>query len=138
MPFRDVVGHHRLIDLLKRSVGGGTLPPSLLFTGPSGVGKRLAAIAVAQALNCLRFEFDACGECAACTRIARGVHPDVVVVEPEESGAIKIEQVRDIVDRAAYRPFEGRRRVVIIDEADTLGVPPQHALLKTLEEPPSS
>src|SRR5262252_1171715 len=156
MPFRDVVGHTRLIGLLKRSIVGGTLPPSLLFAGPSGVGKRKTAIAVAQGLNCLRVqrsgftvqgsgsgwssgsEFDACGECAACTRIARGVHPDVVVVEPEDSGAIKIEQIRDIVDRAAYRPFEGRRRVVVIDQADALGVPPQHALLKTLEEPPPS
>jgi len=54
MPFRDVVGHHRLIDLLKRSVGNGTLPPSLLFTGPSGVGKRLTATSVAQTLNCVR------------------------------------------------------------------------------------
>src|SRR5262249_30449529 len=99
MPFRDVVGHARLIGLLKRSVVRGTLPPSLLFAGPSGVGKRKTAIAVAQALNCVRVqgsgsgsEFDACGECAACTRIARGVHPDVVLVEPEDSGAIKIDQ----------------------------------------------
>jgi DNA polymerase III delta prime subunit len=53
MPFRDVVGHVRLIDLLSRSVAGGTLPPSLLFAGPAGVGKHLAAVAVAQALNCL-------------------------------------------------------------------------------------
>jgi DNA polymerase-3 subunit delta' len=151
MPLRDVVGHHRLISLLKRSVGGGTLPPSLIFTGPSGVGKRLTAVGVAQALNCVANRpanpeprapnpgfVDACGECAACARIARGVHPDVLIVEPGESGAIKIDQVRDIVDRAAYRPFEGRRRVVIIDEADALVVAAQNALLKTLEEPPPS
>jgi len=138
MPFRDVVGHHRLIDLLKRSVSGGTLPPSLLFTGPSGVGKRLTAISVAQALNCLTGGPDACGECAACTRIARGVHPDVVIVEPGENGSIKIDQIRDVVERANYRPFEGRRRVVVVDDADALVVAAQNALLKTLEEPPPS
>src|SRR5258708_22295406 len=136
MPFRDVVGHVRLIDLLSRSAAGGTLPPSLLFAGPAGVGKHLTALAVAQTLNCnstvggpelaqgseLRAEsvVDACGVCAACTRIARAVHPDVLFVGPGDSGAIKIDQVRDIIDRAHYRPFEGRRRVVIIDEADAL------------------
>jgi DNA polymerase-3 subunit delta' len=148
MPLQDVVGHHRLVSLLKRSVGGGTLPPSLVFAGPSGVGKRLAAVGVAQALNCLQprpttddshlTTADACGVCPACTRIARGVHPDVLVVEPGDSGSIKIDQVRDVVDRAGYRPFEGRRRVVIIDEADALVAAAQNALLKTLEEPPPS
>src|SRR6185503_13969190 len=129
MPFRDVVGHVRLIPLLARAVAGGTLPPSLLFAGPSGIGKRLTAIAVAQALNCTespvasrqspvdsrQSSVDACGVCAACTRIARGVNPDVLIIEPGDTGAIKIEQVRDIVDQAGYRPFEGRLRVVIID-----------------------
>lgn len=146
MPFRDVVGHVRLIDLLARSVSGGTLPPSLLFAGPAGVGKRLTARAVAQALNCTdgsRFTVhgsgaDACGVCAACSRIARGVHPDVVVVSPNENGNIKIEPVRDAIDRAQYRPFEGRRRVVIIDDADALVTQAQNALLKTLEEPAAS
>jgi DNA polymerase-3 subunit delta' len=80
---------------------------------------------------------DSCGACAACTRIARGVHPDVLVLEPGDTGSIRIEQVREAVDRAAYRPFEGKRRVVIIDDADALVIPAQHALLKTLEEPPS-
>ncbi len=145
MPFRDVIGHRRLVGLLARSVRRASLPPSLIFAGPSGIGKRLAALATAQALNCTALrapegegglETDACGVCAACTRIARGVHPDVLVVEPGDNGSIKIEQVRDIVDRAAYRPFEGRRRVVIVDEADALVVPAQNALLKTLEEPP--
>jgi DNA polymerase-3 subunit delta' len=147
MPFRDLIGHRRLIGLLGRSVRRDSLPPSLIFSGPRGVGKRLAAVATAQALNCIaplhsdspdNLELDACGVCAACTRIARNVHPDILMVEPGDSGSIKIDQVRDIVDRAAYRPFEGRRRVVIIDDADALVPAAQNALLKTLEEPPAS
>jgi DNA polymerase-3 subunit delta' len=160
MPFQNVIGHRRILDLLARSVVRDSLPPSLIFAGPSGIGKRLAAVSVAQALNCLDRRprgalvgsvvdshvdsnvgapgVDACGVCPACTRIARGVHPDVIVVEPGDNGSIKIEQARDVVDRAAYRPFEGRRRVVIIDEADALVPAAQNALLKTLEEPPSA
>jgi DNA polymerase III subunit delta' len=166
MPFRDVIGHRRIVALLARSVARDSLPPSLVFAGPAGVGKRLTATALAQALNCLKTRdglkavpytdpisvgnglqavphdslavpLDACGTCAACTRIARGVHPEVLVLEPGDSGSIKIEQVREVVDRASYRPFEGRRRVVIFDEADTLVPAAQNALLKTLEEPPS-
>jgi DNA polymerase-3 subunit delta' len=143
MPFRDVIGHRRLVGLLARSIQRQSLPPSLIFAGPAGIGKRLTAMAVAQALNCLipkttDDEIDACGVCTACTRMARGVYPDVLLIEPGESGSIKIEQIRDAVERTGYRPFEGRRRVVIVDEADALGAPAQNALLKTLEEPPSS
>jgi DNA polymerase-3 subunit delta' len=153
MPFRDILGHRRLIELLSRSIAHESLPPSLLFSGPAGAGKRLTAIAVAQALNCLEpriagasginsadptIPVDACGQCSACVRVARGVHPDVLIVEPGDSGAIKIEQVRDIVDRTAYRPFEGRRRVVIVDDAHTIMSATQNVLLKTLEEPPST
>jgi len=144
VPFRDIVGHRRLVSLLSRACARETLPPSLLFAGPSGVGKRRVALAIAEAVNCLKprasaeLERDACGECASCKRIARGVHLDVIVIEPGDSGSIKIEQVRDVIDRADYRPFEGKRRVVIIDEADALVPAAQNALLKTLEEPPSA
>jgi DNA polymerase-3 subunit delta' len=144
MPFRDVIGHRRLVALLSRSVHRGTLPPSLILAGPAGVGKRLVAAAIAEALNCTdpqhssALEHDACGACPSCRRIARGVHADVVVVEPGDNGSIRIDQVRDIIERANFRPFEGRRRVVIIDQADALVVAAQNALLKTLEEPPAS
>jgi DNA polymerase-3 subunit delta' len=148
MPFRDVIGHRRLVSLVSRSLERDSLPPSLILSGPSGIGKRLVAVAAAQVLNCPSVrrgesqagavEFDACGVCSTCTRIARGLHPDVLIVEPGESGSIKVEQVREIVDRAGYRPFEGRRRVVIVDDAEALVSAAQNALLKTLEEPPSS
>jgi DNA polymerase-3 subunit delta' len=150
MPFRDIVGHRRLVSLVARSIHRGTLPPSLILAGPEGIGKRLLAISTAQALNCQSprtdadaervglHEIDACGTCSPCSKIARGVHPDVLVIEPGDTGSIKIDQVRDVIDRAGYRPFEGRRRVVIIDQADGLVAQAQNALLKTLEEPPSA
>ena len=143
MPLKEVLGHHRLVALIARSVSRGSLPPSLIFSGPAGVGKRLVAVAAAQLLNCTNrvgegAEIDACGVCAACTRIARGVHSDVLIVEPGDNGSIKIEQIRDVVDKTAYRPFEGRCRVVIIDGAEALVPAAQNALLKTLEEPPAA
>jgi len=143
MAFRQITGHRPLLELLARATARGTLPPSLVFAGPDGVGKRLTAIALAQALNCERPEpygdgITACGRCPACTRIGRGVHADIFLVEPGDSGSIKIDQVREAIDRTAYRPFEGRRRVVIVDHADALVGEAQNALLKTLEEPPAS
>jgi DNA polymerase III subunit delta' len=70
-----------------------------------------------------------------CLRISRGAHSDVQTIEPGDTGSIKMEPVRAAIDRAVYRPFEGRRRVTIIDQADALVPGAQHALLKTLEEP---
>ena len=144
MSFRQLTGHRHLLDLIARAATRGTLPPSVIFAGPQGVGKRMTAVALARLMNCLTPELqpagssDACGTCASCKRIARGVHADVLLIEPGDTGVIKIDQVRDAVERAAYRPFEGRRRVVIIDDADLMNADAQNALLKTLEEPPAS
>src|SRR5918995_4432143 len=142
MPFRTIVGHRRIVALLSRAAARNTVPPSLLLAGPDGVGKRRVAMALAETLNCpspistAQVEHDACGECPSCRRIARGIHPDVIVVEPGEMGSIKIDPVREVIERAQYRPFEGRRRVVVIDDADALMPAAQNALLKILEEPP--
>ena len=141
MSFQSVAGHHRVLALLARAIARDTLPPALLLAGPRGVGKRRTAVAIAETLNCLEVrtagdvEIDACGACPSCRRIARGMHPDVVILEPGDTGTIKIDEIRDVIDRAHYRPFEGRRRAVIVDEADAMMPSAQNALLKTLEEP---
>lgn len=138
MPFRDIVGHRALTSLLREAVARSTLPPTLLLAGPAGVGKWRAAVAVAQALNCQspRADGDACGECRACDRIARDVHVDVVRLDADDTGSIKVDVVRAALERCGYRPFEGVRRVVMIRDADALLEAAQNALLKSLEEPP--
>jgi DNA polymerase III subunit delta' len=143
MAFRDVIGHRRLISLLERAVVSNSVPPSLILSGPDGVGKQLVALSLAQTVNCLDpvdvpGGRDGCGHCASCSKIARGLHPDVIVVGPEDGSAVKLDEVREVVGRTAYRPFEGRLRVAIFDQADLLATGPQNALLKTLEEPPRS
>jgi DNA polymerase-3 subunit delta' len=145
MSFRDLVGHRRLLDLLARAAERASLPPSLIFAGPDGVGKRRAALALAQLFNCSAPAAatgtrppDACGACPSCRRIARGVHADVLVIEPGDTGSIKVDQVRLAIERSSYRPFEGRRRAVIVDDADAMVPEAQNALLKTLEEPPNA
>jgi len=137
MAFASVLGHPRLRDLLARAVAHGRLPPAMLFSGPSGVGKKALALAAGRALLCEANQGDACDACAACRRAGRGLHPDMVFVEPD-GASIKIEQVRDAVREIAGRPFEGRARAFVFDEAHLLTEQAQNALLKSLEEPPAS
>ena len=78
-----------------------------------------------------------CECCASCVQIAAGVHPDFsAVARAEGRSEVLIEQVRELIARLGTRPSRGARRVAIIDDAETLGIPAQNALLKTLEEPP--
>jgi DNA polymerase III subunit delta' len=140
MPFRSVVGHAQIVSLLRRAATRGTVPQSLLFAGPEGVGKRTVALALAQAINCpRRKDGDGCGTCPTCLRIARGQHSDVVMISRGDEASIKIRALRDqLLDTAGYRPFEAERRIYLIDGADDMTWEAQDALLKTLEEPPSA
>jgi len=140
MPLADIIGHRHLVELLRQSVSRARVPQSLLFAGPDGVGKRAVAIALAQAVNCPDArDGDACGTCMVCRRIAAGTHSDVVVLDKGDEASIKIKALRDrVLDLVGYRPFEGARRVFVIEPADELTAEAQDALLKTLEEPPPS
>jgi len=140
MPFSDVIGHARLVELLRHACARDRVPQSLIFAGPEGIGKRVVATALAQAVNCpRRKDGDGCGTCATCRRIAAHRHSDVTWVEKGDEASIKIKTLRErVLDSIGYRPFEARRRVYVIDPADEMTVEAQDALLKTLEEPPSA
>jgi len=109
---------------------GGTV----LLHGQPGVGRRTLALEIARRLNCQGCKDNSC---RSCKMVAGGNHPDVIVVTPDEKGKIGIEAVHELQQKLTYRPYEGEsQRVVIISNADTLTLPAQNAILKTLEEPP--
>src|SRR4030095_15176327 len=124
--FDSLIGNSRVKNVLKRMLSSNRLPGALLFVGEEGIGKKLFALEVARALNCRSAkEFEACGECSVCT-----------VVPPKR--VLRVEQMRQIEREANFRPFEGKARVFLVDEADKLNDNSANALLKVLEEPPST
>lgn len=150
--FDAIVGQAQATTGLRQAIQRGRLPHALLLHGPTGIGKATCAGVLAQALNCAPSDFaDACGVCASCQKVSRGLHPDVLWVEPMK-GIIRLGQVSQrkqkgvegspphepIVSWVGYRPYEGQRRVVVIDDAHAMNPSAQNALLKTLEEPPPS
>jgi len=141
MSFPTLVGHQRAKELLTRAVARSTVHPGYLFSGPAGVGKRLAAVEFVQALLCREAGTPAapCGLCPSCKLAGGGAHPDVITVTPDEkkkAKSIGIDQVRSLGEWLAQSPTYGQRKAAIIDPADSLGAPAANALLKTLEEPP--
>jgi DNA polymerase-3 subunit delta' len=140
MSFAKITASRAAVDRIRRFVSSGRVPPSLLFAGPDGSGKLQAATNLAKALNCLRADEaagDACDECSACRRIDEGSFPDVRRVGREgPGGQVKAESVRQVVAESPFRPFEGKKRVYIFEEADRMNPTAANTLLKTLEEPP--
>ena len=151
--FDELTGNARVKAVLKRMLVTDRLPGAMLFTGEEGIGKKLFALEVARALNCRTpKDHEACGVCSSCVRIRRlnyptrddadewtqiiwTDHPDVgLVVAPKR--VLRVEQMRQIEKEANFRPFEGKARVFLIDEADKLNDASANALLKVLEEPP--
>lgn len=125
---------NRAASLLLDTARRGELHHAMIVHGPDVQALRDTAVRVAKALNCLNGT--AGDDCAACQRIDRRIHPDVHFVEVAgDKKLISIEQIRDLVNEASLRPYEGRTKVFIIDPADTLSAGGSNALLKTLEEP---
>ena len=134
MPFRDIIGQEKAVAILQRALKTGRVAHAYLFAGPEGVGKRTTALALAQALNCENGVEDGCGSCRSCRKIREHLHPDVRVIEPE-GATLKIDQIRELKHEVALKPYEGRRKVFILDRAERMTEPGGNAFLKTLEEP---
>jgi len=137
LSYKDIKGQDKAVDFLKRVVANGKTAQAYLFMGPPGIGKKLAAINFAKALNCLTAsEEKPCDECASCKKIASSNHPDTFVIAPDkEGGSIKIEKIRQMIKDVSLKPYEGRKKIYIVDDASSMTQESANALLKTLEEP---
>ena len=136
---RGVIGQGPMLAKLSARAARGEIAHAYGLFGPRSIGKRTVALRIAQTLNCLDPQRPAggCGSCVSCVKIERGVHPDVRLIERDPKlKDIAIEQVSEMQQDLALRPLEGRKRLVIIDDAGELNLFGQDALLKTLEEPP--
>jgi DNA polymerase-3 subunit delta' len=134
-PHWPIVGHEWAVEHLDRAIQHGRVRHAYLFTGPDRIGKTTLARVFAMTLNCTG-DHPPCGQCRACTLIARDAHPDVTLVEAASMGsALKIEQVRELQQTLALRPYEARYRVAILRRFHEANPAAANALLKTLEEP---
>jgi DNA polymerase-3 subunit delta' len=137
MKLTQIRGQKQPISILSQAVRHQKVAHAYLFSGPDGVGKKTTALSLAQALNCHQQGGDACMECSSCRKIEQGQHPDVQVIKPEGE-YIKIEAIRRLQQEMASKPYEGRVKTQVIDEADRLTPQAANCLLKTLEEPASN
>jgi DNA polymerase-3 subunit delta' len=133
-----IIGHERVTQTLARAARDDTPAHAYLIVGPPQVGKRTLARELAAALNCLAApELRPCHDCAACRTILAERHPDLIVVERDESRqTLRVEQVREARATVALRPYQARYKVYILVDADEMNDEAANALLKTLEDPP--
>jgi len=150
MAWQSIRGHDAVVEKFRRAQGKGRLASTFLFVGPAGVGKRTFALKLAQGLLCERVppgRLEPCGQCPSCLQVTSLNHPDVELVsKPADKAFIPLELlIGDAEHRMraglcyniALRPYSGRRKVAIIDDADYLNKEGANCLLKTLEEPPA-
>ena len=138
--FDDLVGQGHIVSALVNAVAAARsgqesqeMTHSWLFTGPPGSGRSSAAIAFAAALICPN---DGCGICIDCRSAKAGSHADVEVIRTEGL-SIKVDEVRELLQRVAWAPSVGGWRVVVMEDADRLTESAANALLKAIEEPGS-
>lgn len=147
--WQGITGHDDIVEQFRRRYASGRVTGTFLFVGPDGVGKRLFAGKLAQALLCRRGTsptLDPCGDCEDCRLCSAGNHPDLVLVaKPDDKNEIPLELLigrkenrnhEGLCHEIGMKSFRGGRRIAIIDDADHLNEEGANALLKTLEEPP--
>ena len=161
--FARLVGQDRLKHYFIKILASGKMPHSFLLYGPEGVGKTAAALELAQIITCYNEEKRPCGVCASCVKFRTMTHPDVMLFFPvpgslkpeavqtireeivsnpyrrillQKNASLHIDMVREIKHRLRLQSYQGRGRVIVLLDCESLTIDASNALLKILEEPP--
>lgn len=129
--FSDIVGQDKAVKILSAQLENDTLSHAYIFLGEGGTGKEYLAREFARFVLCGKHADDGCD---SCKNFLHGAHPDFVFIDGTEG--IKIEQIREAIERISLSPNLSKRKVLLLRKAENLGIEAANALLKTLEEPP--
>ena len=132
-----LIANEKIKDITLNAIKENRLPHAVLIEGDVGTGRHTLANFIAKAALC-KEAHKPCGVCKDCDLIQKGGHPDVLTVTPEDKKKnIGVNQIRQLKTEAYIKPHQAKKRVFIIDFADTMNAQSQNALLKILEEPPA-
>lgn len=146
MALKDIIGQERAVSILRGCIAKDRIPHAFLFAGDEGVGKKLTAINFVKTLNCTPFLSahtmpslpDSCDTCPSCLKTEKRSHPDIFFIDPEGEGEqITVASIRELEEALRYKPFEGKYKAAVVDQADRMNAAAANAFLDTLESPPS-
>lgn len=140
MAYHQIAGNENLLNKLEKISSSGNVHHAYIFEGPSSADKKRIALSFAQGLLCEDAPGVGCGKCAVCRKIASGNHMDVIMVSATAAGSSSSSSVKDaeiekLLERLRAKPYEAKRNIAVIEDADSLTRRAANRLLKTLEEP---
>lgn len=135
--FKEIIGHGNIIDFLQKSIEMNKVSHAYILNGAKGTGKKKIADAFAMALQCEQADMDGCLECHSCKQMLSDNHPDVIRLVREKENSIGVDEIRTQINAdVAIKPYNGKYKIYMIEDAHLMTAQAQNALLKTIEEPP--
>lgn len=135
MDYSHIVGHEKIINSLKNAIKNDSVGHSYMFEGPKSIGKSKIAKVFAKTLLCKEEGVEPCNKCSSCLKFDSGNHPDLYI-ENTDGQSFKKDQIEELQKSIKTLPYEGRKKIFILENIDKITKQAQNSFLKTLEEPP--
>ncbi|NMA83595.1 MAG: DNA polymerase III subunit delta' [Epulopiscium sp.] len=135
--FKEIIGHHDIKQHFQRAIEHQKVSHAYIIDGEEGMGKRTMVSTMAKTLQCLEQKSEPCNHCISCKAFDSGNHPDVILVQAVKRKSIGVDDIREQIQQDIdIKPYQYKYKIYMIEDADTMTIAAQNALLKTLEEPP--